>query len=70
MLCHDLFAVCDELPMPVKGEGSFVACFKGASSADERLFEVALWQQLHAAHDVDKHHFGLRSDVGMRPASE
>lgn len=67
MLCHDLYAFNAEFPKPVQGAVSFVACFDGPSFTDEKSFEVALWQQLQAVHDVDKRQFDWSNEVGSAP---
>lgn len=69
MLCHDLYAFCDEFPTPVSGAVSFIACFKGASVERESAFEAALWQQLEDVHEVDKQHFEWSREVDSDPAS-
>ena len=67
MLCHDLYAFNAEFAPPVNGAVSFVACFEGPAFTDEAAFEVALWRQLQAVHDVDKRHFSWAGEVGSAP---
>lgn len=67
MLCHDLYAFSAEFPTPVQGAVSFVACFDGPAFADEEAFEVALWRQLQAVHDVDKRQFAWSTEVQSAP---
>ena len=67
MLCHDLYAFSLEFPRPVQGAVSFVACFEGPECADEEAFEVALWRQLQAVHDLDKRQFEWSREVQSAP---
>ena len=67
ILCNDLYTFSAEFPRPVQGAVSFVASFEGPAFVDEAAFEVALWRQLQAVHDVDKRHFGWASEVGSHP---
>lgn len=69
LLCDDLYAFCAEFPAPVQGAVSFIACFGGAMPGNEIDFEIALWRQLQAIHDVDRRRFSWCAEVDCTPDS-
>jgi FPC/CPF motif-containing protein YcgG len=53
-LARDLFDFVEEQDDLYGEFSTFVACFKGPVSSDEKGFEVLLWEQLQRLHEEDR----------------
>lgn len=69
-LARDLFSFVEELPALSGGFTTFVASFSCTDSMDEEAFEAALWRQLQALHEEDRHFHPWDATVSADPEAE
>lgn len=67
-LANDLYGFIEERPSIEGDFASFIACFQEPKVLTPKEFEIALWEQLKALHEVDadRHHWA--KNVGSDPA--
>jgi len=66
-LARDLAAFVAELPFMKERYKTFIAVFNDRS-LDETGFEVRLWEQLQALHEVDRRYFDWSANASSDPA--
>jgi len=68
-LARDLCAFAAERPLMQTDYAAYIAAFDDLGYFDETLFEAALWRQLQALSDIDRHHHAWDATVDSDPQS-
>jgi FPC/CPF motif-containing protein YcgG len=66
-LARDLFEFTHEQDAWSPQLSTFIACFASPVALDEPAFELALWRQLQALHDLDRRHHAWDPAVSDDP---